>query len=133
MAWVGCLGDLVFQVSDETVETLNNAEWSGSARYAVHQRHLQNALTEFTGLDPDKFTLDVELSHDLGVNVMDELVKIWTYERKGQALAMAIGDKGYGKCRWSIVSHKIQFKQYDRHGNLYRALVSLELQEYLRV
>ena len=132
MAWVGCLGGLVFQVSDETVETLQGFEWGGSARYAVHQRHLQNALTEFTGLDPDRITLEIELSYGLGVNVMDELVKIWAYERKSQALAMALGDKGYGKNRWSIVSHKIQARQFDRHGNLYRAVVSLELQEYLK-
>ena len=110
MAWVGCLGGLVFQVSDETVETLQGFEWGGSARYAVQ----------------------IELSYGLGVNVMDELVKIWAYERKGQALAMALGDKGYGKNRWSIVSHKIQARQFDRHGNLYRAVVSLELQEYLK-
>ena len=51
---VGCFGDVVFQVSEETVETINNVVWSGSARYSTHQRHLQDALTEFTGLDPDK-------------------------------------------------------------------------------
>ena len=54
MGMVGCLGDIVFTVSDRTIETINNVTWSGSARYATHQRHGTHALTEFTGLDPDK-------------------------------------------------------------------------------
>lgn len=132
MAVVGCLGDIVFQVSDEAMETINNVEWSGSARYAVHQRHNMNALTEFTGLDPDKITFDMFLSYTLKVNVMDELVKIWTYERAGTALPLVIGDKPYGKCRWNIVNHKIKFEHHDRWGNVYAATVSVELQEYLR-
>ena len=53
MGMVGCLGDIVFTVSDRTIETINNVTWSGSARYATHQRHGTHALTEFTGLDPD--------------------------------------------------------------------------------
>ena len=56
MGMVGCLGDIVFTVSDRTIETINNVTWSGSARYATHQRHGTHALTEFTGLDPDKMT-----------------------------------------------------------------------------
>ena len=65
---IGCLGDIIFQVSEKTVRTLDNMAWSGSARYAVHERHLSNALTEFTGLDPDKITFDITLCSELGVD-----------------------------------------------------------------
>ena len=63
MAVIGYLGEaantgVIFEVSDETVETVRNMVWSGSARYAVHQRHMNHALTEFTGLDPDKISLE---------------------------------------------------------------------------
>ena len=56
MAVIGYLGTsaeegLIFEVSDETLETIKNMVWSGSARYATHQRHLTHALTEFVGLD----------------------------------------------------------------------------------
>ena len=40
MAIVGCLGDVIFTVSKDVVRTLDNMVWSGSARYAVHERHL---------------------------------------------------------------------------------------------
>ena len=63
---VGCLGDIIFQVSEETTETLQGTEWSGEARYAVHQRHLQNALTEFTGIEPDKISFSMQLTPPAG-------------------------------------------------------------------
>ena len=67
---VGCLGEIVFQVSDEIVKTINNMQWSGSVRFATHQRHLQNALTEFTGVDPDKMSFDIDLVEELGADPM---------------------------------------------------------------
>lgn len=33
MGMVGCLGDIVFTVSDRTIKTIDNVTWSGSARY----------------------------------------------------------------------------------------------------
>ena len=63
---VGCLGSIVFQVSESTVRTLDNLAWSGSARYATHERHLMGALTEFTGMDPERVTFDITLCAELG-------------------------------------------------------------------
>ena len=132
MAIIGCLGDIVFQVSDTTVRTLDNWAWSGSARYATHERHLTHALTEFTGLDPDKITFDITLSADLGVDPIAEVVKIWDIERSGRAVPLTVGDKGYGKYRWNIIKHEMKVKATDKRGNVYAATVSVSLQEYLR-
>ena len=128
---IGCLGDIVFQVSESTVRTLDNMTWSGSARYATHERHLTNALTEFIGLDPDKITFDITLSADLGVDPIAEVVKIWNIERSGRAVPLTVGDKGYGKYRWNIVKHEMKVKATDKWGNVYAATVSVSLQEYL--
>lgn len=128
---VGCLGDIVFEVSSNRVETITSAQWSGSSRYAVHQRHLYHAATEFTGMDPDKFTFDMYLSTSLNVDVMKEMVKLWTYMRNGKALPLTIGDKGYGKYRWNITSINHKFQQYDCKGNVIGATVSVTLQEYI--
>lgn len=131
MALIGCLGDVAFTVSDSVVETLDNMKWSGSARYAVHQRHLANALTEFVGLDPDKISFDMTLSVDLGVDPMAEVVKLWNYERSGQAVPLTIGAHGYGKYRWSVISHEMKVTVFNRAGDLSVATVSVNLQEYL--
>lgn len=129
---VGCLGDIAFEVSSKVVETLDNMQWSGSARYAVHQRHGSNALTEFVGIDPDKISFDIMLSAYLGVDPMTELAKIWSIERNGTAVPLVVGEKGYGKYRWNIVSHNIKFKTYSGDGSMTSCTVSISLQEYLK-
>lgn len=133
MAIVGAYGEVVFEVSSETAKTIDNVTWSGKAKWATHDRHIGHALTEFTGLEPDEMSFDMELSAYLGVNPMTELVKLWEYERKGLPQPLVIGEKAYGKYRWSLVSHSIQFENYDNNGNLIRASVRVSLQEYLNV
>lgn len=130
---VGLLGDIIFEVSDKKVLTISNAQWSGSANWHTHQRHLTNALTEFTGIEPDQFSFDMVISTYNGVqNVQDALVKLWTYERKGQPVPLTIGKKGYGKYRWSVISHNTKMEHYDREGNLTSCTVTVQLQEYLK-
>ena len=114
---VGCLGDIGFHVSADVVEVINNITWSGKARYSTHQRHLRNALTEFTGIEPDEMSFDITLSAYLGVDPLAEMVKIWAYERDGEAIP--------------LVSHKIKMQYTDKYGNVTHAVVSVSLQEYL--
>ncbi|MDF2984878.1 MAG: hypothetical protein K0R50_388 [Eubacterium sp.] len=129
---IGALGDIVFQVSSEAFETINNLVWSGSARYAKHDRHLTNSLTEFTGLEPDTISFDMVLSEYLGVDPLPELVKIWKYERSGKSLTFIVGDKTFGKYRWTIEKHKINMQTFSAGGKLTSATVSVSLLEYLR-
>jgi hypothetical protein len=130
---VGLLGDIIFEVSDNKVQTISNAQWSGSANWQTHQRHLTNALTEFTGINPDKFSCDIVLSNYLGVqDVQTAIAKLWTYERNGTPVPLTIGKKGYGKYRWSVLSHSIKLEQYDRDGNVTSCTVTVQLQEYLK-
>ncbi len=132
MAVVGSLGDIVFTVSDEVVRTLENWKWSGSARYAVHNRHMGNALTEFTGLDQDKITFDMQLLIEMGVDPMEEITKLWYYERKGIPVPLTIGTHCYGRYRWNVVSHNAEIKNTNGIGDIAGAVVSVTLQEYLR-
>ena len=134
MAVVGYMGEnssdgIVFTVSDQVVRTLRNFKWSGSARYAVHNRHNYHALTEYTGMDPDKITFDLQLLVEHGV---EEIKKLWKYEREGTAVALTIGTHGYGKYRWNIVDFDVSVKYTDRRGDIAGADVSVTLQEYLR-
>ena len=137
MAVIGYMGEssskgIVFSVSDKTVLTLENFKWSGSARYSVHNRHNYHALTEYTGMDPDKITFDIQLLIEHGVNPLEQVVKLWKYEREGTAVALTIGSKCYGKYRWNIVSHSAEITHTDKEGDPTAATVSVTLQEYLR-
>lgn len=129
---VGCLGDIVFEVSESVVRTLSDMKWSGSARIATHQRQGTHALTEYTGMDPDKIQFTVYLSAYLGVDPMTEIKKIWNYERSGTSLPLVIGDHAYGKYRWLIQKHSFAPQAFDARGNILVASLSLSLIEYLR-
>ena len=132
MAMIGCLGDIAFTVSASVVRTLDNFQWSGSARYAAHQRHLGRGLLEFTGVDPDKISFDMTLSTQLGASPAREISKIAKYESKGRTLPLTIGSKAYGTYRWVITGHSVKAKTFDRRGNLSVVVVSVNLQEYVR-
>lgn len=128
---VGCLGDIVFKVRPEVVQTLDNIKWTGKARYTAHERHLTHALTEFCGLDPDEIAFEILLSTDLGAEPMTEINKIWGYERAGTAVPLVIGDKTYGIYRWVIGEHETTINRSDPRGNVATATVAIKLLEYL--
>ncbi len=132
MAQVGALGDIVFQVSADTIKTINNVVWSGSARYAEHKRHLGDTVAEFTGLEADTISFDIVLSLYLGVDPMVDIDKIWAYERAGTHLPLVLGDRSIGKFKWVIKSHKVQLRTFDGNGNVTSAHVSLDLLEYVK-
>lgn len=132
MGKIGSLGDIVFETSSEKILTPHTMKWSGSARYGTHQRQGGDALTEFIGNNPDKFTMKILLSAYLGIDPMKIMVKIFEYRRQGKALPLVIGDKAYGKYRWTIVSHDSELTTTDGEGNVTSMTVSLTLQEYLR-
>lgn len=132
MASIGCLGDIPFKVSSDVVQTFDNAKLSGSAKYATHQRHAGDALTEFVGNNADKFNFDMVLSVYLGVNPMQMVDKIATYMREGRTLPLVIGDKTIGKYRWTITNYNVRLKNTDGVGNVLSATVAISLQEYLR-
>ena len=77
---IGCLGDIIFEVSDKVVRTIEDVTWSGSVSIHTHTRHLDNSLQEFVSIDPDSFKFSIMLSSYLGVNPMDEIVKIAAYD-----------------------------------------------------
>lgn len=137
MAVIGYLGKsaddgIQFTVSREVFRTPKDMKWSGSARYATHERHATHALTEFTGLDPDRFSFDILLTTEMGVDPLKEVVKIWNYERDAEALGLVIGGKAYGKYRWTIEKHEIKIEYTDKAGDMYAVEVSVNLLEYLK-
>ena len=128
---LGALGDIVFQVSDDTVQTLNNMSWGGAARYATHQRHACPAMTEYTGDGADTLSFDIVLSAYLGVNPQTVIAQLFAYKRAGTALSFVLGDKAYGRYRWVITKHAIKSQFFDGEGNLTQCKVTVSLQEYI--
>ncbi|MBQ6052975.1 MAG: phage tail protein [Clostridia bacterium] len=129
---IGCLGDIVFEVSDKEMKTIRDATWSGSASIATHQRHLDNALQEFVGVDPDSFEFKIRISQFLGSDPLTDISKLFDYERGGTAVPLTIGKKGYGKYRWLVKKHKTSLEHYDKVGNLVGVDITVTLTEYTK-
>lgn len=129
---VGCLGDIVFEVSSDTIKTIDKLNWNGSVKIQTHSRHLTNALTEFNSVEPDQLSFTLGLSKYLGVDPQAEISKIFEYERSGTALPFTLGTKAYGKYRWLIKKHKVSAERYDKFGNVTEAKVTINLVEYIK-
>lgn len=129
---VGCLGDVVFEVSERSIETIQKLTMSGTATYATHQRHMRYALTEFVGLPPETITMDIKLSLRLGVDPWNEFKKLRKYMVDRKTLALVIGTKTFGRYRWTITSYKTEMELYTADIKLENATISLTLQEYLK-
>lgn len=132
MAQIGVLGDIMFEVNDKRVYTISAMTWAGKASISTTARHNTDSLTEYTGLEPDTIELTITICSWMGADPMDELTKLWTAMRKGEALPLTIGDHAYGRYRWLINSLSDEVKQFDKAGNQYGVQVSLSLIEYLR-
>lgn len=128
---IGALGDVIFQVSDDTVRTLSNLTWGGSADYATHKRHGYHAMTEYTGMGTDTISFEMVLSAYLGVNPHTVLGQLFAYERNGTALSFVLGNKAYGKYRWVITKLSMKSQYFDGNGDLTQCKVTVNLQEYI--
>lgn len=129
---VGALGDIPFYVSRNMIFTPKNIQWSGAIRMNEHKRIGGATLVEWVGRDADTMSFELYLSSDLGVDVMQTISKLLTYERTAQAVILTVGEHTYGTYRWIIKSHTIKLGDINAAGVLISATVSLKLTEYLR-
>lgn len=131
MAVIGTLGtDIVFSVSRKQVKTFDGLTWDSSVRYAEHDRHLKDTLLEYTGLEADTISFSVLFSIFLGVDPMQEIIKLLTAEREGRVMRLVIGSKAYGKNKWVITKTSKNLQRFDNRGNLLAAKVEISLKAY---
>ncbi len=128
---VGCLGDIVFEVSDSTVKTLRQLEFSGSASIQSHDRHCQKAIPEFTGVDLESMSFSVRVTKVLGADPTKDIEKIREYMNNGKTLPFTLGTKTLGY-RWLISQYKVICENFDAKANIIDADISITLKEYPR-
>lgn len=131
MAVLGALGDIIFSVSRNRINTIDDVKWETGVRYAQHDRHLKIPLLEFTGNSVDTISFSLYYSVFLGVDPMKEIVKILNAQRDGKAMRFVIGTKAYGHYKWVITKTSKDLERYDAKGNLLVAKVNITLTEYV--
>lgn len=126
---IGALGDIVFTVSEKTIQTFDGLKIDSKTNYAKHTRHNKKPLLEFQYNDTDTASFTIYLSAFLGVNPKNMQDKIDKYRNEGKILTLVIGGKKYGT-KWVITQHSKDYEKFDNKGNLLIAKSSISLQEY---
>ena len=129
---IGNLGnELIFQISDAKIFTFQKLTRKVSGRWATHAIVGIKQKTEFQGADLQKITLKIELDASLGISPRKMLEKIEAMIEEGTAEILIIGNKTIGKNMWKILSASEEWEQILNGGELVRASVTLELEEYV--
>ena len=129
MGQIGTLGDIVFKVSRETIQTFEEMQIGSKVKYAKHERHLKKPILEFQSKDTDSGSFKMYLSAYLGVNPLKMQNKIDKYMNDGKILPLVLGGKKYGT-KWVITAHTKGYKTFDGKGNLLVAESTVTLEEY---
>lgn len=128
---VGSLGDVIFEVSSESVKTFDDLKMQLSAKFAQHDIHGGKGLLEFTGLGPTQLSFKVSLAASLGITPKDELAALREILEKGKAIPFVLDGEPQGWHLWVIENLSEDHKVLDKVGTLILAEVSLSLKEYI--
>ena len=129
---IGALGDILFTVSINNVNTFQDFSRSSSGRWATHEVHMQKPKGEFLGPDLDSISFKMQLEATLGRNPRYDMEKIMEYSRNGQPLLLVIGGDAIGTYRWVVESVEQGYKNIDNKGNVLSAEVTVTLKEYVK-
>jgi len=127
---IGSLGDIVFEVSDETIQSVGSMELSGSANISTHALRLRKGQPEFTGTAPEQLTLAVRVTKLLGADPEAVIDKIKGYMNIGTALRLQFANKTFGSAKWLIAKYRAVVRDYDAKGGVADAEITLTLTEY---
>lgn len=125
---VGSLGDAVFSVSNETVQTISNLSWKISVNYATHKMHGRKSLLEYTGQEPDEIEFEAMVSAALGVNPMEMLERLREIAESHTAVKFVLGTEVIGT-NWVITDLELSAEQFFQDGAITMATIKIKIEE----
>lgn len=128
---VGLFGEIRFRVSDSRVLTFRNFKREISADWNSMERIGQKPLVEFGGPKLQSISFEMILDASLGVPPRAMLSRLERMTESGEAYDLVIGGKRIGAHSWVIVKCSQAWDVIQRRGEIYRAVVTLSLQEYV--
>lgn len=127
---IAILQDIIFEVSNLLVNTFDNLQRTGKAKYAVHDIIGQKPKLEFTGYELDEITYDMTLTRQLFgfLDPMLEVKKLREHMKNKSVLNFTMGSTVYGKYVVEQVVDKAT--HIDNRGNIYRIVMTVTMKEY---
>ena len=127
---VGLLGKIRFRVSEGHVLTFQKLKKEISSNWNTADRIGLKPLVEYGGPQLQKVSLEIVLDASLGVRPSRQLKQLERMTEAPQAYELVVG-RMVGKHKWVITKCSQAYDVVLRGGEIYRATVSLSLQEYV--
>lgn len=123
----GMLGDVTFEVSDNTYRTIKNMTRSNKANYATHKLVAKKGIIEFTGVEPEVITFEALFSAWFGENPETWRKKLTKMLEKGKSVIFVLGTWPVRR-RWVIESITFNTELFYKDGTPgeYKASISLK-------
>lgn len=128
---VGLLGSIRFRVTDNRALTFKNLKRDISAQWNTIARIGLKPLAEFGGANLQTASLEIVLDAGLGIKPRKQLEVLEGMVESGAAYDLVLGKRRVGKNQWAVTKCSAAYDIILRHGEVYRATVSLSLQEYV--
>lgn len=130
---IGSLGDVVFEVSSEKIQTFRDFQIQRSAKFSEHAIHGRKGLLEFTGLSAASISLNIKLDAGLGVIPKDELDYLHFVLKSHYAVPFILDGEPQGDGLWVLESIDEKHEIIDNYGTSIAVEVSLKLKEYIEI
>ena len=123
----GMLGDVTFEVSNETYRTIKNLSRSNKASFATHKLVAKKGIIEFTGVDPEVITFEALFSAWFGENPEIWRKKLTNMMEKGKSVIFVLGTWPL-RNRWVIESLDFKTELFYKDGTPgeYKATIGLK-------
>lgn len=130
MATVGSLGGITFNVSSRRVLTFDNYSRQGNIKSAEHEIIAEKSNMEFTGLDPEEITFDIQLFSQLNVTPEKKLEVLRNMRDTGKVVSFILGNRPVSQNKWMITGLSEKPSYWKQRGKMHVVTVSVALKEY---
>lgn len=131
IALIGYFGNERFEVSSQSVSTINEFQISSAARFENLERIGLKPLKEKIAPGLDQVSFSIVVDANLGVNPRKVLDRWRQIAAAGNPDLLIIGNKPLGTDMWVVTGVQESWDTLDGHGNVLRGTISLSFEEYM--
>lgn len=128
---IGLLGGIRFRVSDSRTLTIKKLKREIATEWNVMDRIALKPMVEYGGPKLQTASLEIVLDAGLGVRPKALLRSLDRMAEGSEAYELVLGKRMIGKNKWVITKCSEVYDVILRGGEIYKATVTLALQEYV--
>lgn len=129
---LGSLGDIVFEVADDYILTLNDLSFTKSANYTEHKIIGKSGILEFTGLNAVSCSVKIVFDVSFGIDPKEQLQELERMMNEHEAAMFVLDGELIGSGYWVVESLNETFERIDNFGGAQRISVNVTLKEYIK-